>query len=208
MKNKNIILVGGGGHARAAADIIKNSMINFNIIGYADIKKNNDMYPYKYLGTDDILVNYVDSSCFLVTVGQIKSYIKRKELFDLLININAQIISVSSKNSYISSSSNIDFGTIVMHGAIIQANVEIGKNCIINDKSLIEHDCKVGNHCHISTGAILNGNVSVGNGVFIGSSAVIKNNVTIADDCVIGMGVIIKHDILKPGTLIKSNNYN
>ncbi len=77
MKYKKIILVGGGGHARASADIIKNSSTNFKIIGYADVKKNNDMYPYKYLGTDDILINYVDSSFFLVTVGQIKSYDKR-----------------------------------------------------------------------------------------------------------------------------------
>ena len=206
MKNKNIILVGGGGHARASADIINNSKTNFNIIGYADIKKIDDMSTYKYLGTDDVLINYVDSSYFLVTVGQIKSYSKRKQLFELLVQINAKVISVSSKNSYISSSSKIDSGTIVMHGVIIQTNVEIGKNCIINDKSLIEHDCRVGDHCHISTGAILNGNVIVGNGVFIGSSEVIRNNVTIADDCVIGMGVIIKHDILKPGTLIKTNN--
>ena len=36
-----------------------------------------------------------------------------------------------------------------MNGATINANVKIGKNCIINTNANIEHDVIVGDFCHI-----------------------------------------------------------
>ena len=39
-----------------------------------------------------------------------------------------------------------------MNDVIVNANVQIGKNCILNNKSLIEHDVKIGNNTHIATG--------------------------------------------------------
>lgn len=203
MSPKNLILVGGGGHARACADVISTTK-KFNIIGYTDVKINRNMSAYKYLGTDDVLTDYINNSFFIITIGQIKSYSKRKELFNYLKKNNANIISVESLNSYVSKDSNIGTGTIIMHGAIVQANVEIGENCIINDKALIEHEVSVGDNCHISTGAIVNGNVKIGNGVFIGSGAVIKNEVTIADNCIIGMGVILKQNVFEEDSIIKN----
>lgn len=202
MSPKGLILIGGGGHARACADVI-NTTKKFNIIGYTDTKKSKDMSAYNYLGTDEVLADHLKKSSFIVAIGQIKSYTKRKEIFNYLKENNAKIISVESINSYVSTDSNIGIGTIIMHGSIVQVDVEIGENCIINDKALIEHDVTIGDNCHISTGSIINGNVTIGNGVFIGSGAVIKNGVTISDNCVIGMGVILNENILKENTIIR-----
>lgn len=202
MSPKGLILIGGGGHAKACADVI-NTTKKFNIIGYTDTKKSKEMSAYNYLGTDDVLVDHLKKSSFIVAIGQIKSYTKREEIFNYLKENNANIISVESINSYVSTGSNIGIGTIIMHGSIVQVDVEIGENCIINDKALIEHDVTIGDNCHISTGSIINGNVTIGNGVFIGSGAVIKNGVTIADNCIIGMGVILSENILKENTIIR-----
>lgn len=202
MSPKNLILVGGGGHARACADVISTTK-KFNIIGYTDVKINNGMSAYKYLGTDDVLTDYINNSFFIITIGQIKSYSKRKDLFNYLKKNKAKIISIKSLNSYVSNDSKIGTGTIIMHGAIVQADVEIGENCIINDKALIEHNVTIGDNCHISTGAIVNGNVKIGNGVFIGSGAIIKNEVSIADNCIIGMGVVLKQNVFNENSIIK-----
>ena len=37
-----------------------------------------------------------------------------------------------------------------MNDVIVNANVQIEKNCVLN-KSLIEHDVKIGNNTHIAT---------------------------------------------------------
>jgi UDP-3-O-[3-hydroxymyristoyl] glucosamine N-acyltransferase len=79
-------------------------------------------------------------------------------------------------------------GSIIMHDVLINAQVEIGSNCIINTKALIEHDSKVGNHCHISTGAIVNGRVTIGHGTFIGSNAVVRESIQVKENFFVRSG--------------------
>ena len=52
-------------------------------------------------------------------------------------------------------------GSIIMHGAIINACAEIGKNTIINTGVLIEHDTLIEDNCHVATRAVINGNCLV-----------------------------------------------
>jgi UDP-3-O-[3-hydroxymyristoyl] glucosamine N-acyltransferase len=83
-----------------------------------------------------------------------------------------------------------------MHGAIINAGVKVGDNCIINSCVLLEHDVVVEDHCHISTGAILNGGVHVGTGSFIGSASVVKESVLIGKNCIVGIGLTVRHRLV------------
>ena len=107
---------------------------------------------------------------------------------DSIVKIRDSII---SKNSKIIQSEKptdekiflLGEGTIILHGAIINANVKVGKNCIINSKALIEHDSIIGDNCHISTGTIINGGVKVGDGTFIGSGSITKQSITIYHKC-------------------------
>ena len=86
-------------------------------------------------------------------------------------------------------------GSIVMHGAIVNAGAKVGNNCIINTLALLEHDAVIGDHCHISTGAILNGGVNVGTGSFIGSGCVLKEGLSIGKDCLVGIGLTVRHTL-------------
>ena len=72
-------------------------------------------------------------------------------MFCRLKDFGANIPKIKSPYSYISKHSNFDEGTIILHDVIVNANVNIGKNCIINSKSLLEHDVIIGDHSHIST---------------------------------------------------------
>ena len=67
-----------------------------------------------------------------------------------------------------------------MHHAFINANVRIGKNCIINSKALIEHDVIIEDNCHISTASVINGAVLVKANTFLGSNATSKQSVEIS----------------------------
>jgi sugar O-acyltransferase (sialic acid O-acetyltransferase NeuD family) len=189
LENKEkIILLGGGGHARACIDVIL-STNKYNIIGYLDIRKKLDeKYNIPYLGNDSEINQYISESSFLITVGQIKSSTTREKLYNRLKQLNANLPVIVSPYSYVSPYAKISEGTIIMHGAIIQFNSTIGVNCIINDKALVEHDVNIGNHCHISTAAVLNGDVTIMDNVFIGSGSVIKNGIRISSNVVVGSG--------------------
>lgn len=189
----NIVLIGGGGHCISAIDIIENEN-KFNIKGILDSNTQiKSVLNYPVLGNDDLIPSLVDENTyFLITVGQIKTYLIRKKISEKLQINNAKLAIVVSPLAYVSKHANIEEGSIIMNGAIINANSKIGKNCIINTNANIEHDVKIGDFCHISTSAVVNGNSIVENGSFIGSNSTISNSIIIKEDSVISAGKFIK----------------
>ena len=180
MKEK-IILIGGGGHCKACIDVIEQEG-RFTIAGIVDIseKKQHNVLGYPVIGSDADLAELIKIfPNVLITLGQIKSPVRRMELFNFLQQIGARFPVIKSPLAYVSSHASIGEGTIIMHQALINAGASLGANCIINTKALVEHDAVIEDHCHISTGAIVNGGVSIGSGSFFGSGAVSKEYTSI-----------------------------
>ena len=192
-----IILVGAGGHARACIDVIE-STGRYKIAGLVekDTLNNQINLGYAVIGDDSELQGLRQKyGHALITVGQTKAPDTRVRLFQLLNQLDYALPMIASLKAHVSQHAQIGDGTIVMHGAIVNANARIGKNCIINNQSLIEHDAIIGDHCHIATGAIVNGEVTVGNESFIGSGTVTKQCISIGSHCIIGAGVTLKSDL-------------
>lgn len=192
MLKPKIILIGGGGHCVAAIDVIELEN-KFEIIGILDVdeKKGDKVLDYEIIGNDNSLKKFnAKDVFFLITVGQIKSYLPRQKISQKLKNKN--VAKIISPLAYVSKHACIDIGTIIMHNVVINAKATIGKHCIINTKSNIEHGAVIGDLCHISTGAIINGDTLVGNGSFIGSNATLSNNINIMKGSVVSAGKFIK----------------
>ena len=200
-----IILIGAGGHARACIDVIELSG-KFKLAGLIEKAEVNSQknLGYPIIGTDNDLQDLRQKYDYaLITVGQIKSPKIRIRLYDILNQLDYFLPCIISPKAYVSKHAQIKAGTIIMHGAIVNASAKIGKNCIINNKVLIEHDAIIGDHCHIATGAIVNGKVSVGCESFVVSRVVTKQCITIGNNCVIGAGAILKNDV-EPNQLINN----
>lgn len=197
----DIILLGGGGHAKACLDVVL-STERYKVLGYIDKSKTlDDKFSVKYLGDDDQIINYLHNCAFLIAIGQMKSPDIRVELFNKALSLGAKFPVIKSPSAYVSKFSYIEEGTIIMHNVVIQADVRVGKNCIINDGALIEHDTLIGSHCHISTSTTLNGNVSIGDGTFIGSGTTIKNGLVIGKNVVVGAGSVVVKNVLDSRTV-------
>ncbi len=181
MKEK-IVLIGGGGHCHSVIDVIEQEN-KYEIIGIVDTKENvgKKVLDYEIIGCDDDLETiFLSCKNALITVGQIKTSDLRIKLFEKLKNIGFNLPIIVSSLAYVSKHSSIEEGTVIMHHALVNANVKIGKNCIINSKALIEHDCIIGNNCHISTASVINGGVVVKDNTFFGSNATSKQAIEIA----------------------------
>lgn len=186
-----IILIGGGGHCHSCIDVIEEQGL-YKIIGIIDNNKslNDKVLNYPVIGKDaDIPELMKKCNNFLITIGQIKTAEVRKNIFEKLSKLNVHFPVITSPRSIISKHAQIGAGTIVMHGAIINANCRIGTNCIINSMSLCEHDVSIGNNCHISTAAVVNGDCIIEDESFIGSNSSIKQGITIKRGSVIPFGV-------------------
>lgn len=204
MIKSKLILIGAGGHCKSCIDVI-NQEGKYEIVGILDLpeKKGENILGYEVIGCDEDIRKYHDLGCeFLITIGQIKSAITRKNIFNKLVSLDAKIATIISPRAYVSSNSVIDKGTIVMHHAFVNAGAFIGENCIINTGSIIEHDAKIGAHSHISTSAIVNGDCKIGHETFVGSNATISSQVNVGNNIVIGAGSLVIKNVESNQTVV------
>lgn len=196
---RNLILLGGGGHCKSVIDVAESA--GYSILGILDKPETvgQQVLGYKIIGTDDDIPYYVDKAEFLITVGQIKSNAIRVNLAKLVEKTGGKFATIIADDANVSKYAEIGEGTVVMHKALVNADAKIGKQCIINTMTDIEHDARIGDFCHISTAAVVNGEVKVGNNVFIGSRAVIHNCKSITNDIVIAAGSVVTRNLDKSG---------
>jgi sugar O-acyltransferase (sialic acid O-acetyltransferase NeuD family) len=195
MKN-SLILIGGGGHCKSCIDVVEQEGY-YTIAGILDKPElvGRRIFDYPIIGTDEEIIKLAQNHFFLITVGQIKSPATRLALYDRLKEAGAKIATIVSPRAYLSAHARIGEGSIVMHGATVNAGATIGNNCIINSHALVEHDAVIHNHCHLATGAIINGNAEIGAGSFIGSRAMVREGVTLGEQVIVGGGSTVLRDI-------------
>lgn len=95
-------------------------------------------------------------------------------------------------------------GSVVMGGVTVNADVTIGRHCIINTNSSVDHDCVIHNYVHLSPNVVLCGNVAVGEGTHIGAGAVVIPGIKIGKWAVIGAGAVVIRDV-EDGAVVAGN---
>jgi len=197
MNKANLILIGAGGHAHSCIDVIEQHG-QYRIAGLVGrpAEMNTQHLGYDVIAIDDDLPVLAKTYRYaLITVGHIRSADNRIRLYRRALELGFQLPCLVAPTAHVSRHATIGAGTIVMHGAIVNAGARIGDNCIINTLALVEHDAAVEDHSHISTGAILNGGATVGTESFVGSGSIVKEGISIGKGCLIGMGLAVRHNL-------------
>lgn len=201
---RELILIGGGGHCKSCIEVIE-STDSFIIRGVLDPlkEKGAKVCGYDILGSDEDIPFFVNERMlFLITIGQIKNAAARIKIAERIANIGGELATVISPFAIRSKRSIFEKGTILMHGAKVNADVVIGANAIINTNANIEHDCKIGNFVHVSTGVNINGNCTIEDEVFIGSGSILVQGVSVCSKVVIGAGTLVNRVIATSGMYI------
>jgi sugar O-acyltransferase (sialic acid O-acetyltransferase NeuD family) len=201
---KPIILIGGGGHCKACIEVIEHQkQLVIEGIVEAHGSKSVNVLGYPVVGNDDDLPGLArTSSCFLITIGHIRSATKRRDLYYRVKGLGATFPTIISPSACVSPHASVGDGTIVMHNAVVNAGVTVGENCIVNTGAIVEHDSMVAAHCHVSTGAIVNGGCDIEEECFIGSGSVVLQGLRIAKGTVIGAGALVVAPIVESGVYV------
>lgn len=197
-----LILIGGGGHCKAVIEATESA--DFTIKGILDLpselgKKN---LGYEVIGNDDDISRYIDECDFIVTLGFIKNALLRNKIHAFIEAAGGKLATVIASTAHVSKYATLGAGTVVLHGAMINAGVHIGKGCIINTLANIDHDAEIGNYCHISTGAMINGNCMVGESTFLGSGSIMVNATSIPANSVFAAGCVVTKSQTEEGTYV------
>jgi sugar O-acyltransferase (sialic acid O-acetyltransferase NeuD family) len=194
--NKNIYIIGAGGHAFSCIDVIESS--GYTIKGIYALEKdiNKIILNHCVEGTQFELSQKIKPDENLhIAVGHTYKNNERYEIFNLFKN-KCNFPTIISPFSYVSKSAIVGSGSIVMHGCIINADCKIGSHTILNTKSSIDHNSRVGDFSHISTSVTVNGNVTIGNNVFVGSGSILRDSIKIPDNKSVKMSSIITKSVI------------
>ena len=199
MEQKNLILLGGGGHCKSVIEVAESA--GYTILGVLDRPEEIDkpVLDYKVIGVDDEIPQYVDKAEFMITVGFIKNPAIRIKLYNKVKEVGGTLATIVASTAHVSRYATLGEGTVVMHNAFVNAGARIGNNVILNTFTNIEHDTIIGDQCHISTGTMVNGDCKVGNNVFVGSQSVLANGITVGEDIIIGAGSVVRKSIETKG---------
>ena len=86
-------------------------------------------------------------------------------------------------------------GTVVLAGAILQPDVEVGAYAILNTASTVDHDGRIGDFVHLAPGVHLSGGVIVEEGGFMGVGACAIPGVRIGAWGTVGAGGVVVRDL-------------
>ncbi|MBC7452064.1 MAG: acetyltransferase [Cytophagales bacterium] len=203
---KKIVLIGAGGHCKSCIDVI-DSQNEWSIYGILDahVPAGSVVLGHTVLGGDEMIASLIqDGYSFLITIGQIKTADLRETIFNKIKAASGRFATVVSAYAIVSRYSVIGEGSIIMHGAVVNADALIGENCIINTCAIIEHDAKVGKHSHVSTNAVLNGGVNIGTHCFIGSGSVLVHGIAVCDHVIVGANATVTKSIENASTYVGS----
>lgn len=196
-------LFGASGHGKVIAEIAED--LGIDIKGFVDANSSiTTILNYSVIANSA-------TDLFGEAVISIGSNRIRKQI--AIDENHLNFVSLLSPKANISKRTSIGEGTVVMPGAVVNVDVEIGRHCIVNTSSSIDHDCVLADFVHISPNVALAGNVTVGEGTHVGIGAMVIQGVNIGKWCTIGAGSVILKDVPdfavvvgNPGRIIKFNN--
>ena len=181
--SKSIYIYGASGHGLVVADVAKSC-------GYENIVFLDDDTSKGFLTFDDIKENRDYHIAFGIGNNQIRAklYKKVKEngfFTPILIH----------PSSIISSSAEIEEGTVIMPNVVVNAKAYIGKCVILNSSCVVEHESIIGDFVHISPKVSIAGDVKIGDFTHIGIGSSIIQCLEIGKNSIIGAGSVVVKNI-------------
>ncbi|MFZ9004847.1 MAG: acetyltransferase [Robiginitalea sp.] len=195
---KNVLIFGASGHGSVVLDTLERSR-EYSPVGFVDSfkEKGTKINGYEVLGTEfdlPVLIEQFNIEGGIVAVGDNWG---RKEFVKRIRSIypRFKFVSAVHPSAIIGKDVSIGLGSVILPGAILNANAFVGDHCILNTKSSLDHDSKMGSYSSLAPGAFTGGNVIIGQGTAICLGAKIIECVTIGDYSVIGSNSLVLKDI-------------
>ncbi len=120
---------------------------------------------------------------------------RRAEIFGEMSGLGYEMVSAIHPFSFISKSTRIGRGLVVMAGVTVSPGTEIRENVLINTGASIDHDCRLDDHCSVLPNASIAGGVHIGKLACVGQNASVNQYLRIGPRSVIGAGAVVIADV-------------
>lgn len=172
---KELLIVGAGGHGRCCLEIAK-SMQKYESYAFLDDQLvGEEINGIAVIGTiDEMSAYYGEYEDIFIAIGNNE---KRKKLFRQAKEIGFCVPSLIHPLATLLNA-DVDEGTVVFPGVVIEPQAQIGKGCILDANVVIGHDAKLEDF------VLVYANTTIGANAYIGSITKIDSNECIPQNTV------------------------
>ena len=192
MKNKPVIIIGAGGHARVVYDSLIES--DREVLGFITLnkEKGTSFCNSKVLGEDKDVLKYKPQNIELANgIGFIFENQNRFNVAEKMRDDGYSFTKILHPSAIIGKGVDLGEGVQIMAGSIVQPGTKIGKDTIINTGTILDHNCHIERNCHIATGVVCAGNITIKNNTFIGAGSVIIHDISVGSYCMVAAGSVV-----------------
>jgi sugar O-acyltransferase (sialic acid O-acetyltransferase NeuD family) len=182
-----IVLFGGGGHARATADVVRrlgmvvDAVVAPEIEGFDGTDKLSD---------DD--AGAARAACAGGAVVGIGDNALRLRIVERLRDAGVPMPAIVASTATVAPDARLGPGTVVFEHAHVGARAIAGDACVVNTSAIVEHDAVLGDAVFVSPGAVLLGGASCGASSRVGAGAVVLPCRTLGESAVVGAGAVVR----------------
>ena len=195
---RNIVLIGGGGHAVCVLDLLERQAAAKSVLGYVDRARSG--LELEYLGTDQAFIEeFHPRSTELSLLMAIGTETRvRTKLYSLFKSRGFSFGTLVDESAVISSTAQLGEGCVIFPNAVVGPAVALGDNVVIHSGAVVEHESVIGPHSFVCPGAVISGRCRIGEAAMIGAGATLIDNVSLADRCILAAGAVLNRDVTEP----------
>ena len=185
-----VLITGPGGQGRVVLDTL--CATDVNVLGVLDPELDGDCNGIPVLGKVEAWPKFVATASFVLANSNPEARLA------LAQSVNAgggRFFPAIHPGASVSPSVRLGRGVVLLNGANIHANADIGDHCIVNAMTSLDHDVMLAEGVQVGPGVIFPGGVRCGRLANIGAGAVALPGIEIGERAIVGAGAVVTKNV-------------
>jgi sugar O-acyltransferase (sialic acid O-acetyltransferase NeuD family) len=195
---KNILLFGGGLHARYCIDIIEKEG-KYQVAGITDPyqEEGTELYGYRVVGRQEQLPRLIAEYNIYGGLIAIGDNWTRKHVRDVIRSIKRDFVFVNAIHPSTLVGRSVEFGVgiVIMAGCIINPGARIGNFCFLATGAKVGLYNVMHDFSSVSANSVTGEEVEIGEFAAITLGVTVVNGLKIGDNSVTGAGSLVLEDV-------------
>jgi acetyltransferase EpsM len=197
---RDLVVIGGGEHARVVMDAALSRPGVFRLLGFADVDPCEETvrrFGVANLGDDAACIARMrgTDAAFVNAVGTDGVSGARERVTQLYERAGVSFGAVVHASAWVSPSAIVEHGAVVLGGAQVNTGAVVGAHAIVNTGAIVEHDVRIGRLVSVAPGVVIGGGASVGEGSYLGLGCRIRDHRHVGTRVRVGMGAVVVSSI-------------
>jgi acetyltransferase EpsM len=190
----DLVLIGGGEHARVLVEAARSRPELWKLTGFFDPRPVPETVAMglAWLGDDErALATVRPDRLHVLAVGTTGVSPTREGIVTRYEAAGARFATLVHASAVVSPTVTLGEGAQVLAGAIVNTGARVGRHVLVNTGAVIEHDVRLGDFTQVAPAVAIGGGTVVGAACYLGLGCRLRDHVVIGDRALVAMGAVV-----------------